>query len=155
MLVDTLEDARQYVTIIVLTTGIQGGIQHHQPYKQCYIPSCPFMYVCNKIHLIVIKYVTLLLFNQKQLAISYIPHLEHNHLTSRIDPRVPTNKTPRMNPTTRCPHLPNKLHSKDRQPPNPLGIRHSTLLNTTHTNIQIRSTQPHQIPSSQHGPPST
>ena len=88
---DTLEDAIWYVTLTILTTCLQGVIHIDNVtnlFEQCYITLMPINACMQQNHLIVIKYLILLILNKWKLENHQKPHTKPKH--------------PRMNITTRC-----------------------------------------------------
>ena len=87
-LLDTLEDVEGYVTLTIPTTCIEGGVHTYiitTLFKQCYIPLMPIHTCMQHIHLVAIKYLTLLMLNKQNLKTTkpqYSPpkHAQNHHI---------------------------------------------------------------------------
>lgn len=75
LLANTLEDARWYVTLTILTTNIQEGIHTNAMSKYCNIatPLMPTHACMQEIRLIAIKYLTVFRLNKKRLENHQLP----------------------------------------------------------------------------------
>ena len=74
LLLDTLKEAIWWVTLTIFTRR-HSHKYHHKKNEQCHIPLMPTHARIQQIHLIAIKYLTLLMFNKRRLKTHQLPIL--------------------------------------------------------------------------------
>ena len=99
---DTLEDVGWYVTLIIFTPSICGGIKTNSitnPFEQCYIPLMPIhaWMPQNSRNSHQISHLT----RAQQIKLEKLQTTNNLHLSNHQEPHMET-KTLRMNPTSWC-----------------------------------------------------